>query len=137
MIPAGGFPQLPDPATWDQFPVVAVIVLCFAAAGTGIFYFIRWVWTEFKAEQVRQRTFEAEQNLLRETNIKAQNDLWRQTIMEIETRRDENDVVHEQTLQQLTGILGAHDQQAKEILGIVRRIDEHTQPTTVRKGPTR
>jgi hypothetical protein len=117
-------PQVPLPptSTWDQFPVVAVIVLCLAAALVAIYYFTRWVWSEFKKERDLDRVWRESQNDKREAAVAEQNQLWREAMIERDQRWEEADKQKQVTLKDMAGMMGRmiqmlsdHDTQAKDI----------------------
>ena len=117
-------PQVPLPptSTWDQFPVVAVIVLCLAAAFVAIYYFTRWVWSEFKKERDLDRVWRESQNDKREAAVAEQNQLWREAMIERDQRWEEADKQKQVTLKDMAGMMGRmiqmlsdHDTQAKDI----------------------
>jgi hypothetical protein len=113
---------LPPASTWDQFPVVAVIVLCLAAALVAIYFFKRWVWSEFKKERDLDRTWRESQNDKREIAMAEQNQLWREAMIERDQRWEEADKEKQVTLKDMAGMMGRmiqmlseHDLQAKDI----------------------
>lgn len=126
---------LPPEETWIQFPVVAVIVLCFALAFTGIFFLVRWIWGEYKCERDKDLLWREGQNALCEKASAEQNELWRATIKERDIRFEKYDAERQGTLAAITISLGGiahqladHDLQAKTILNLTERIDDNTRP---------
>ena len=134
-------PQVPLPSgdTWSQFPLVAVLVLCFALAGTGIFFFTRWIWTEYKAMRAEDLAWRQRQNEAREAAEAEQNRLWREAMSARDARYEQYDRERQGTLAQLAASMAGiadqikdHDRQAKRILTLTEHIDQNTKP---RAGP--
>jgi hypothetical protein len=137
---------LPTGDVWVQFPLVAVIVACFALAGIGIFAFTKWIWGEYKRERDKDLAWRELQNKAREDAVAEQNRLWREAMAARDLRYEQYDKERQGTLAQLAASMAGlvtklddHDVQAKEILIITERIDQHTQPipgrrTQIKKG---
>jgi hypothetical protein len=128
-------PPIPSTEVWLQFPLVAVIVLCFVLAGFGIFFFTRWIWNEYKAERQKDLEWRAEQNKQREAAVAEQNRLWREAMAERDRRYEQYDRERQTTLIELAASMASiskqitdHDAQAKEILSVTRRVEENTRP---------
>ncbi len=92
---------LPTGDVWVQFPLVAVIVACFAIAGGGIFYFTRWIWGEYKKERDKDLAWRESQNKAREDAVAEQNRLWREAMAERDLRYEQYDKERQGTLAQL------------------------------------
>lgn len=132
--------QIPIPGgeTWVQFPVIAVIVLCFLLAGSGIFGFTKWIWNQYRAERDKDLDWRERQNAQREAAVAEQNRLWREAMAERDVRYEQFDQQRESTVKMLAAnikeiaeALKSHDGQAKEIKTVVERIDrEITRPRT-------
>jgi hypothetical protein len=132
-IPADFWSWLFANKAWNDFPVVFLIVACFALFG----FAARWFWLDYKREAARAdaaRSAEAEKDRLwRE----AQNEK-REAAQDIREQKW-RDILTSQyvTLEKIsTSMLGLsndlkeHDEQAKEIKVVVERIDRQiTQPT--------
>jgi septal ring factor EnvC (AmiA/AmiB activator) len=128
-------PPIPSTEVWLQFPLVAVIVLCFVLAGAGIFFFTKWIWGEYKIERQKDLDWRAAQNKQREEAVADQNLLWRQAMAERDIRYETYDRERQSTLKELAASMAGianqlkeHDQQAKDIAAVVNRVDEHTRP---------
>lgn len=61
-------PQVPLPTgeVWVQFPIIAVIVLCFALAFGGLYVFIRWAWGAYQTNKKADLAWREAQNEKRE-----------------------------------------------------------------------
>ena len=135
-------PPIPSSDVWIQFPLVAVIVLCFIVAFAGIFGVTRWIWGEYKKERLLDLAWRAEQNVAREAAVAEQNELWRVSMSARDMRYEQYDRERQSTLQALAGLMAgltaqisAHDLQAKEILDTTRRVEQNTQQIARRKQP--
>jgi hypothetical protein len=125
---------LPPASTWGEFPVISVIVLCFALAFVSIFFAIRWVWGAYCKEREKDLAWRAEQNKQREQAAAEQNKLWREAVAERDARYEIYDRERQGTLKELADTMAGmvkqltdHDEQAKEIKQIVQRVDVNTQ----------
>jgi response regulator RpfG family c-di-GMP phosphodiesterase len=134
-------PPIPSTEVWLQFPLVAVIVLCFILAGAGIFFFTKWIWGEYKIERQKDLDWRENQNKQREAAVAEQNKLWREAMAERDTRYETYDRERQSTLKELAasmeGIasqLKEHDQQAKQIAAVVNRVEENTRPLPGQPG---
>lgn len=133
---------LPTGEVWVQFPIVAVIVACFALAGAGIFFFTKWIWGEYKKERDKDLEWRGAQNKLREEAVAEQNKLWRESmairdaqIAQRDARYEQYDRERQGTLREIAvsvanmaNDLKDHDERAKNISHVVNRVDENTRP---------
>ncbi len=135
-------PQVPLPTgdVWVQFPLVAVIVACFAVAGVSMFAFTKWIWGEYKQMRDKDLAWRENQNLARDAAVAEQNRLWRDAMAVRDARYEQYDRERQSTLAQLAesmqGIaeqIKDHDAQAKEILVVTKRVDENTRPGRVER----
>jgi uncharacterized oligopeptide transporter (OPT) family protein len=130
---------IPPVDTWGQFPLVGVIVLCFIVAALGVFYFTRWIWSEYKKIRAEDLAWRERQNAAREAAVAEQNRLWREAMTVRDARYEQYDRERQGTLAQLAesmaGIasqISEHDAQAKNILAITKEIDRNTRPNARR-----
>jgi hypothetical protein len=126
---------LPPAETWSQFPLVGVIVLCFALAGTGIFFVARWFWAQYVCERDKELKWREEQASLRDRSAAEQNALWREAMKERDVRYERYDAQRQHAIEDLANTIGnmndlliAHDQQAKAIQTSVETIKDQTRP---------
>lgn len=138
--------QIPIPGgeTWVQFPIIAVIVLCFLIAFSGVFAFTRWAVNVYRAERDKDLAWREKQNEQREAAVAEQNRLWREAMAERDIRYEQFDQQREATVKDLSAnvkdiaeVLRNHDAQAKQILVTVDKIDKQmTKPVPGRgKAP--
>lgn len=132
---------LPSAEIWKEYPLVSVIVLCFALACVAVFFFTRWVWTEYCKEKDKDLAWRETQNMARERAVAEQNALWREAVAERDIRYERYDKERQGTLTQLAETMAgmveqlqAHDSQAKEILRLSQDIDKNTQPSRSRRS---
>ena len=128
-------PPLPPADTWSEFPVIAVIVLCFALAFTGLFFIVKWVWREYACERDKELSWRETQALLRDTAAAQQNQLWRDAMLERDVRYEKYDSQRQHVLEHFAETLGGmnrllitHDEQAKVILANQGIIINQTRP---------
>lgn len=128
---------MPTPSgdVWVQYPLVAVIVLCFVVAGGAIFAFTKWIWGEYKKVQEADRIWKETQNKAREEAEAEQNRLWREAMSNRDARYEQYDRERQGTLAKLADSMAGiatqikdHDLQAKEIMAITKRVDQNTRP---------
>jgi hypothetical protein len=132
---------LPTGDVWVQFPLVAVIVACFALAFTGIFVITKWIWSEYKKERDKDLAWRETQNEKREAAQDARDQQWREMITAQYAQYNAYDRERQSTLLKLVdsmaGIsdkLEEHDDQAKAIMHTINRVDENTRPMPGQPG---
>ena len=125
----------PSTDVWAQFPLVGVILACFAAAAIAVFQFTKWVWGEYLKSRAEDMAWRERQNMAREANVAEQNRLWREAMTDRDARYEKFDRERQSALTQLAqSILGIakqledHDAQAVGIKATVDRIDQNTKP---------
>jgi len=113
---------MPDTAIWNQFPVVAVIILFLAVIGGGVFAFARWAWKEYSRERDKDRLWREQQNAAREASTEKQNTAWQQTVKELAEHWEEQDRDRESVLKDIAAAtakmlekLDRHDERAARI----------------------
>lgn len=114
---------LPTGEVWIQFPVVAVIVVCFILASTGLFVLAKWIWAQYKESRDKDLTWRETQDAKREAASSEQNRLWRVALVERDSRWENADASRQAAMKDLAGMmshmivmLAEHDQQAKNIM---------------------
>jgi hypothetical protein len=128
-------PPLPPADTWTEFPVIAVIVLCFALAFTGLFFTIKWAWREYACERDKELVWRENQAALRDKAAAQQNQLWRDAMLERDMRYEKYDSQRQHWLDNLAPIMGemnklliTNDQQVRVILANQGKIIDQTRP---------
>ena len=113
---------MPDTSIWNQFPIVAVVVLALAFVGGGFYAFARWVWSEYCKERDKDRTWRVEQNKARAEATEIQNTAWQTTVKEMAARWEQQDKEREGTLKAIADAtakmldkLDRHDERAQRI----------------------
>lgn len=126
---------LPSGAVWNQYPDVAVVVLCFALATVALFVFLKWAISEYKKFRTEDLMWREKQNISRDSAVAEQNRMWREAMGSRDSRYEQYDRERQGTLTKLveamTGLadqISEHDVQAKEILFVAKRVDENTRP---------
>lgn len=114
---------LPTGDVWVQFPLIAVIVACFALAGVGIFTVTKWIWNEYKKQRDIELLWREGEERKRELAGAEQNNLWRGALLERDVRWETSDKITQAATKDLAGMmshmivmLADHDAQAKNIL---------------------
>lgn len=139
---------MPPDETWNQFPIVGIIVLVIAALGAGLFFTVRWAWDQVKTAIKEDREWRDAQNEKREVAAAAQNKAWQDAMKEMSTRWEAQDKQRENTLSAIAAAtnrmlekLDDHDQHARSISEAVNNLApkveavlEKTQPRNNRKS---
>lgn len=123
---------------WSEFPVVFLLVACFALAT----YAGRWFWLDFKHEQARSRAeaalaraeaaIEAEkdrewkehQNEKRELAAAAESKLWRDVLASQFTTLEKIST----SMVELRGDLRDHDKRVGVMSGLLAGVEQNTRP---------
>jgi hypothetical protein len=126
--------QIPIPGgeTWIQFPIVAVIVLCFLLAGSFVFAFTRWAVNVYRTERDKDLEWREKQNQQREAAVAEQNRQWRQAMAARDIRYEQLDRERESKvtdlanmLEKIATILQTHDAKTDAAMVVMQ---ERTRP---------
>ena len=117
-------PQVPLPTgeVWVQFPIIAVLVLCFAATFAGLFVFIRWAWGAYQKNKAIDMKWREEQNEKRELAQDMRDEKMTRFFISVSAGNAANISEIMRVLENLLASYNSHDTQAKQIGAAVAEI---------------
>lgn len=130
---------MPPTTIWEQFPLLAVVILTLGVVGGGLYGVARWVWGEWCKERDKDRAWREMQNTAREQAEEKRDFAWQLTVKDLAKQQEENNKAREyrddkrdetlraivDTLAKISGKLEEHDNFAREGVKTLRSaVDE-------------